>query len=675
MAQFVVAGGRIMLAGGRALLLGSTAVSGGSGGSAPALSTVTGLNGWWDAGSTVSPTTAKAGTVNLSASGTSTPTPHLAGTLAGLTGIQGPSNYTVQWPSVDHNSGWSAAGIPVSSSPAGDFSVYLVWSRPNQIQNGTAPTTAAAPLIALNGTTVLQMTGQGSGSDTLQLFPGGTVSSGGTLELRHTHSVRLCLSASSGVDVWLDGTKVISGAAKQISLSGSVTVSFLQGAECHFHEAGTWPRYLSPADHAQLSLCMARWPVGPRKAANVVLIGQSNAGNLYSNYVLFPVVSKVVSYYTGQIASNLVTGNPGSLFSGRGIYYGTGAAGTANSAGFLNNLGDSNPAGWPLGTDGQTFAAWVAGLSADVRSGIAAVAWYWSESDSARSYAEKTTYEAAMRRAFALIRSTLGTTAARLPIGVIDALPFGGSDGGCQMHREVMADLIADSTQSVFLMLAQSGDAIGQGDTWSASTGAESGAGNAAHRDQAGSQLYAIRWGIPLARAVLSADAAASSSDVVTALPAGLPAIGGPKIASAHYEGTAYAATGSVLVTVTHDGGTALATPLRAASGVGWTVMDGGTTAAPGSLVGATACAVVSATQLRITLARTLANASAATVFYAYGQMLDASNYAVIGQGNAVTDNWASIALPSGWQTGSDLGPTYQPNMPLQATLYGVPLS
>lgn len=164
---------------------------------------------------------------------------------------------------------------------------------------------------------------------------------------------------------------------------------------------------------------------------------------------------------------------------------------------------------------------------------MAYVFWYWSEADSTRSYSEKATFAAAIRRAFSLIRSMLGRTAATLPVGVINALPFSAgttADPGTQAHREVMADLIADPSQNVFMMLANSSDAIAEGNTWSATTGLETGTADGAHRDGPGAINYAHRMGLSIGRAVVAAGAAAGKPDQIGSVPAGVPLTGGPTI-------------------------------------------------------------------------------------------------------------------------------------------------
>ena len=680
-ASLVAAGKAALVAPGKALLLGAPPVIPSPGAAtAPALSTVPGLASWFDAGvepaqgwfQTLYSLPDKAGNSTPSSMGNSNSggaycMPHLAGLLGGLTYLGGASNYTIQNPFIDPG---FVFGSTVQAAGDGSLSIYFVWSRPNQIQDGQNPTTATATLLKIGAVTVLSVTGRGDGTDQLVLFPATAAQTVGVLSLRHTHSVRICISPT-GVDVWLDNTRTVVGAANPLALSGATALAFLPSAQCILHEVGIWPKALTTSDHAALSLCTARWPLGARYAANGILFGQSNAGNIVSNNIL--TTRTPFLYWTDALAANLLSsaGSGTSLYSGRGIYGGPG-----DTSNLLTNAGDGAPAGWVYGNGGSLFQQMVAALTPDLLAGVAYIAWYWSETDSARSYSEKAIFEAAVRRCWQLIRATLGQSAANLPILVISALPFSGTDGGCQMLREVMADLTADPSLNASYLLTQTADAIGAGDTWNATTGIETGPGNGAHRDDTGNANFIRRMALPIGQAVLKAAASRGRSTELQAMPAGLTDAPGPSVASAHYEGTAVASTGSILVTIQHaNGATDLAVPLQAAVGAGWTVMDGGTPAAPGALIKATACARVSATTLRITLANTLSNPGSALLYYPYGTALNAQTYATIGQGDAVTDNFSTVVLPSGWTAGTDIGAVYQPNYPLKAPAYGVALS
>jgi hypothetical protein len=100
--------------------------------------------------------------------------------------------------------------------------------------------------------------------------------------------------------------------------------------------------------------------------------------------------------------------------------------------------------------------------------------------------------------------------------------------------------------------------------------------------------------------------------------------------------------------------------------------MDGGSVASPGTIVTATACERLNSTQLQITLAQGLVNASAACLlFYPYGT-------GMMGRGNSVTDNLSDVTPPAGWDIVADLGSGWSLNMPLHvpmSTASGVVLS
>jgi hypothetical protein len=89
----------------------------------------------------------------------------------------------------------------------------------------------------------------------------------------------------------------------------------------------------------------------------------------------------------------------------------------------------------------------------------------------------------------------------------------------------------------------------------------------------------------------------------------------------------------------------------QAASGAGWAVLDGQSVANAGNTpVTATACVRLSPTQVHITLSRALVNPSAACrLFYPYGTTM-------MGRGNVVTDNFAAVTPPDGWNIAADLG-------------------
>lgn len=623
---------------------------------------LTSMSGWWDA-STLAPGQSYNTLTDKSTAGTNASTggaravAHMAGMLNGMFLESGPYiapyGFSELYPVILD---YSINANSVAVGSGGSLTVFLVWSRPNQRQVNGTRVNSTVPLINVNNTTVLSLTGNGDGNDVLML--NGTEVATSKLSLRHTHSARLVYSGTN-VDLWLDGAKLSSSVVTQ--LSATANLSFLNAAHCVFHEAAAWAKVLSDTEHADLSGYARRWPLGSRRAINGILLGQSNASYIYGSTGHLAIARRI-AYLTGCLSSNvlgwtgaygqLASANP-TVYSGQGLYDVSGSL-------FLKSS-SADPSTWPLGADGNAFMAALDVMTADERDNLRFVYWFWSESDSLMLLPSmKTTYAAAVKRAISLIRDHLAMTSDKLPVLVISALPF-STDVGCQIHREVMADLCADASVNVHMMLAQAGDATGDNDTWDGSTGLEGGSGNGGHRDYAGQLMYARRCAIPVARAALAANAAASTPDVLSTIDASIPQIGGPTVLFAHDEGG-----GSVLVTVKHDGGNDLVVPLRAALGVGWTLN--------GIAIKATACVRVSANQLRVTFPSVPAGA---LLYYGYGSNLDANAYAVIGRGNAVTDNFASVVLPAGWKIGSDLGDplSEQPNNPLQATPYGVALT
>lgn len=644
-----------------------------------------GMTAWYDAsalsGGSFNSLADKSGANGPSANANNaTAFPRSAGFLSGIYQAghyyDYPYNYAYVHPIIKDYS-VDANGVAAGANSA--LTVCLVWSRPNQRQPNATLVNDTVSLLTINGTAILSMTGNGDGNDTLVLFPNGAAQSIGKLELRHTHSARVAFSGAT-LDVWLDGVKVVAGASNSLTLGTAFNMSFLSAAQCIFHEAAAWSHALSADEHVALTSYLSRWPLGPRRAAHGVVIGQSNAAKMVGMGTT-SILANRVAYLTGCISASVFmnSGGNGQLRASATCFSGDPMYRSGDSLFLQANGGD--PSTWALGNEGASVMTALDAMTQDQRDNLRYVAWFWSESlSSTTHYSDKATSLAAHKRAFALIRAHLGVSAARLPVLVVDPLPF-YNDEGAQTLREVFRDLVNDSTQNVHFMLAQSGDAIGEGDSWDNATGLESGGGNSAHRDDTGETSYVRRFAIPVARAVIAANAAAGTPDTVTAIDPSIPLVGGPSVVSAKYEGTTYASTGTVLVTLAHDGGNDIAVPLRAALGVGWTVMDGvnastfGNPGTPGALIRASACARVSSTQVRVTLNSLPAYTSAAQIYYNYGSGLDGSAYAAIGQGNAIVDNFSAVQLTAGWQIGIDLGSVEQPNHPLQSTSYGIALS
>ena len=703
MASVVETGrGRAMLvAPGRAAFWrasGGGSVSGAAS-SGPLPTAIAGLTAWWDAGefagmldgngvplpgwnNAAVSIADKSGAGNLLSvyhyAGTGTlpqATPRLNGMLGGV-GL----NTTlppalpasgVLLPQMDTDTGFRLVSASVGSAAA--WTLYLVWSRPNFRQGYGLPSSIA--LITIGTTVILGADAGPSTGPRLILFPGPSQTIlTNALERRHTHSVVIRNTPGSGVDVWLDAIQVATTTANPLASVVSAPLLFLHSgtasgaAQCWFHEAAMWGHALDAADIATLLSCATRWIRGPRKGIQLVVIGQSNAGYSLTDGA-WHLLAQGIAWHLGALAYNVIgswgSGSSYTCISGHGISN-VPFSGTTNYAGaFLADpLDGSDPSNWPLGADGTAVQVYLAAQPADDLADIAMLVWPWSESDSARTYGEKAFYGDAVRNLLSRMRAMLSRSATSLPMMWWNAIPFGGgSNGGIQMVREVAAATSLDATQNVFIGLPQTSDSNPRGGAWSPLTGVfSSGTGDYNHRDATDNIRFG-RLAAPLAaRAILSA----TGGDTLTAIPSVIPTRGGPFISHV-YQASANSTT--LLLTIVHDAGNDLIVPLLASSGQGFAVMDGGSVASPGPIIAAIACVRVDATHLQITLATPPTNPSAMLqLFYPYG-------YGNIFRGDAVTDNFASLAKPAGWDIGADLGSAWTLNYPLAATTTPIPVS
>jgi hypothetical protein len=702
----IAPGRAMMLAPGRAALWrpfgnGAAGINTGVGSfPGPYPSAIAGLTGWWDAGSYAGIVdgnnnplpgwnNAVGGIVDKSGNGNTLvvysyaannippqATPRLNGTLYGSLGGVGRNtalppavpNSGYLLPQMDPDSGLSLASAQVGAGSP--WTVYLVWSRPNFAQGVGAPQTA---LLTGAGTILLAADALPGVNQRLVLFPGSAPAVlTNSLERRHTHSIIIRNTPGSGVDAWLDGTQVATGIANPTPTSLSGALLFLHGgstaagAQCWFHEAALWSHALAVSDITTLLSAAERWSRGARKGVQLVVMGQSNAGYALGDGA-WHLLAQGIAWHLGALAYNVIASYDGgssyTCVGGHGISN-VPFSGTVLFQGyFLADPEDgSDPAGWPLGSDGTAVQTYLGSQAAIDLADISLLVWPWSESDSARPYNEKAFYGDAARNLLARTRGMLSRSPASLPLMWWNAIPFGsGANGGIQMVREVAAAIAADPTQHVFIGLPQTSDSNPRGASWNPATGVSSG-GDFNHRDVTDNLRFGRLAAPVAARAIL----AATGGDTQTAMPSGIPTVGGPSITHV-YQAVANSTT--LIVTITHDAGDDLIVPLLAAIGQGFAVMDGGSVVAPGPIITATGCTRIDATHLQITLATAPTNPPAALLlFYPYG-------YGNIFRGDAVTDNFASVVKPAGWDIGADLGSSWTLNFPLAATTTPIAIS
>jgi hypothetical protein len=657
--------------------------SGPSNSSSTLLQAAPGATGWWDAsspGGLLGPGNAPvtvwnaAGSALVDLSGNNqnlvpfySPTssvlprgaPHLSGLLGGA-GYPATTAGLLQ-PALDPSAGWQVPGSTANSTSS--WTWYLVWSRPNWRQ-GTALNTNPITLLTIGAQPILQVDSSG-GTNRLILFPGtGQVVVNSTMTRRHTHSIIIRYSPTSGADLWLDNTQVAQSVPwSPGTLSGPVLLlhdgTLYGAAQCWLHEAAEWNEALSSSEISALITYTGRWVRGPRKGLFLIINGQSNAINYTLSDGAAALLAQGIAWYLGALAYNVLatTGSPTNytMQSGHGIY----ATSSGYPGSFVTDPGDgSNPSGWSLGADGLAVQQAVASLPAQDLSDLCAIVWPWNETDSLRQYSEYATFQAAALRFLSLLRAMLGDTSNRIPLVWWNAIPYGSADGMI-MHRQVVQSLASNPAQNVIIGNLQTSDSNPRGSSWNPTTGIATG-GDFAHRDSADNLRFAMLAAPVIARTL----AASGHSDSISALPAALPKVGGPSIVHVYMQSST-----TLTLTIVHDGGNDLIVPLQAVTGIGFAVMDGGTPGNDGTIVPAISCQRLDATHLQIVLGSALRNAaSACQLFYPYGSQQ-------IGRGNAVTDNFSTITMPTGWNAGTDLGSGWNLNFPLSATFSGIPLS
>ncbi len=412
--------------------------------------------------------------------------------------------------------------------------------------------------------------------------------------------------------------------------------------------------------------------------------GQSNA-NYAASDGAYAALATIVGFYTGAASagSNYVYADDGigldnlTTPDGSGNYTGSfvNNADAATTLAFYNNtrFGYASAAAANIvtlaaerasagvGGAGAAYASVVSGLGSGVLANTKVLVMYWLETDSLQfTEVSAPLFKADVIRWMQLARAMYGETAAELPCVWI-APPYGLFPNlvtGPPACREALAAVMQDPAQNM-LWLSQTYDTVSRNETVTSTGLATGGNTDGGHRAAYDNVALFRRAGVAVARAILAANGGS--------LPAGLGTGLGPAI-------TGVTIAGSVLtVTVTHDAGNDLVVPLLASQGVGFSVMDGGSTAAPGAIIQATACARIDATHLRITLASApTSGAGNRRLMYPWaGTCWTAQPDAEIGRGCAVTDNFASVAKPAGYDANASLfqatgTPQWAPNMPLQ---------
>ena len=641
------------------------------------------LAGWWDASSPIQligPGNAPVGTWGapgsaladlsggnqnlLSLNTGSFASPQVHPHLSGLLGGAGHPTATpgLLQPALDPGSGWQ---IPSSSNNGGtNWTLFLVWSRPNWRQGSNADSSPIT-LVSVGGVPLLQIDSAG-GSSRMILFPGaGQTVVATNMTRRHTHSIILRFSQTGGSDLWLDQSRVAHGVGSGFSSFAGPTLLLHDGktlgsAQCWLHEAAIWTQAISDADIVSVLQYATRWVCGPRRGLYFLVNGQSNAVNYSEVDGAAELLAHGVAWHLGALAYNVLatTTSPTNftMANGHGIYA---IAGTGYPGSFVSDPGDgSDPSTWLLGADGLAVQQAIDSLPSEDLADMAAIIWPWNETDSLRSYGEYSTFHAAALRYLSLLRGMLGDTANKIPLIWWNAIPY-GSDDGITMHRQAVQAIAASPTENVLIGNPQTSDSNPRGSSWDPSTGVATG-GDTAHRDSVDNLRFAVLAAPVVAHGLM----VSGYGDSLTSIPAILPRQGGPAISHVYRSSNT-----SLILTIAHDSGTDLNVPLQAATGAGFAVMDGGSLTNPARRVTAVACQRIDATHLRVELVSPLQNpSSSCLLFYPYGAEQ-------IGRGNAVTDNFSSVSLPSGWQVNTQLGSAWNVDYPLSATFAGIPLS
>ena len=183
------------------------------------------------------------------------------------------------------------------------------------------------------------------------LFPGHTADRADrTLTRRHTHAVILRNTPGTGVDVWLDGTQVATAAPNPLAVLAQRAAAVpAQRRPRRRRVLVPRGRRLDPRCRRRIAAILTyetRWTLGPRKGIQILVTGQSNAGNGLNDGA-WHLLAQGVAWHLGALAYGVVglrRPPAATCIHGEGIYP-VPALGFPGS--FLTNPGDgSNPSTW-----------------------------------------------------------------------------------------------------------------------------------------------------------------------------------------------------------------------------------------------------------------------------------------------------------------------------------------
>jgi hypothetical protein len=384
---------------------GATTGAAPTGFSGPTPAAITGLSGWWDAGTATAWNAAVTSlpdqsgnnrvmtayhyyTANGVTLASLVATPRLNGLLGGLGAPIAQSTNSAAptyAPTLDPDTGLQLPSL--SLSPDAAWTRMLVWSRPNLRQGTYSVNANPVALLCTNGIVLVSLSTTG---DTLTLFPSGAaVVLSSSMTRRHTHAVILRNTPGVGVDAWLDGVQVASAVPNPLApgVTGRVVLMHemdSQGAaQLWFHEMATWERALDIADMTTLIACGGRWVLGPRKGVQLLIMGQSNSSYFVASGGA-QLMANGLAWYLGALAGNIIFQPSGTYLNparytqvnGHPISNSTAPLfppGAGNGT-FLTNPGDgSAPSTWVLGPDGLATEAYLTGASAIPTAGISRI--------------------------------------------------------------------------------------------------------------------------------------------------------------------------------------------------------------------------------------------------------------------------------------------------------------